>query len=100
VYTHCRPVLALIEVDMYRVDSTRRTAVCGEVLKALGPLDPTIVVEEVEQGGGDISVPRLLEAVKRYGVVILVRVTDESILVTFKKPSSAMAALALDNSEV
>lgn len=67
-----RPVLALIEVDIYQVDPARRSQVRDEVTLSLGPLDPTVVIQEIEEGG-EISVPHLLDALRTYGEVVLVR---------------------------
>lgn len=84
---------------MYRVEPAKRSAVKREVLQSLGPPDPTVVVEE-EGEVPVLSVQNLMEALKEYGEVVLVRVTEESTLVTFKHSPSAMAALALHQQEV
>ena len=65
-------MIALIEVDIYQVDPARRSQVRDEVTLSLGPLDPTVVVQEMEEGG-EISVPHLLESLRTYGEVVLVR---------------------------
>ena len=67
-----RPVLAIFEVDMYRVDSSKRSKVKEETALALGPPDPTIVVEN-EVGGVNIAIQDLLLVLKEYGEVVLVR---------------------------
>ncbi len=64
--------MALIEVDIYRVDASKRGRVRDEVILALGPLDPTVVIQEQDEGG-DVSVTHLLEALRTYGEVVLVR---------------------------
>ena len=68
-----RPVLALLEVDIYKVDSVKRARVRDEVTLALGPLDPTVVIQEWEDGGGEVSITHLLDTLKVYGEVVLVR---------------------------
>ena len=65
-------MFAIIEVDMYRVDTAKRSKVKEDVLLALGPPDPTVVVEEAG-GGRQISVQDLLEVLRGYGEVVLVR---------------------------
>ena len=60
-----------MEVDMYRVDSSKRSKVKEEVTLALGPPNPTVVVEEGE--GPSLSVQDLLESLREYGEVVLVR---------------------------
>lgn len=69
--TH-RPVSALIEVDIYQVDPAHRAKVRDEVTLSLGPLDPTVVIQEME-AGEEISVPSLLDTLRAYGEVVLVR---------------------------
>ena len=66
-----RPVLAVLEVDIYRVDQRKRADVKEEVKMSLGPSDPTIVISE--RGEGEVAIPALLEVVKRFGEVVLVR---------------------------
>lgn len=57
---------------MYRVDSSKRSKVKEEVWQALGPPDPTVAIEEVG-GGGRLAVQDLLEVLREYGEVVLVR---------------------------
>ncbi len=57
---------------MYRVDTAKRSKVKEEVLLALGPPDPTIVIEGAE-GGLDLSVQDVLGVLRQYGEVVLVR---------------------------
>ena len=82
-----RPVVALLEVfltsmkqscdyhmmqvDMYRVDVNKRAAVREEVQLLLGPSDPTVVVREPE--GESVDMTALVESVKKFGEVVLVR---------------------------
>ncbi|CAI7990552.1 Synaptojanin-1, partial [Geodia barretti] len=93
-----RPVVSHLEVDMYRVDRVKRGAVRKEVGLLLGPSDPTIVVSEPE--GDTVDMTALVDSVKKYGEVVLVRATEENILVTFKNSQSAMAATALNGDRV
>ncbi len=67
-----RPVIALLEIDIYKVDPPRRSRVREEVTLALGPLDPTVMVHELEEGK-EVSVQHLLDALRTYGEVVLVR---------------------------
>lgn len=67
-----RPVFAIIEVDVYKVDPSKRAKVKEEVTLALGPPDPTIVIEE-QDGGSYHSVQELLEVLRKFGEVVLVR---------------------------
>ncbi len=92
-------MFAILEVDVYRVEPSKRSEVQKEVLLALGPPDPTVVVEE-EGEVPQLSVQELLTVLKEYGEVVLVRVTEDSTFVTFKTPPSALAALTLNGQKV
>ena len=89
-----RPVVALIEVEIYRVDHNKRARIRDEVATSLGPPDPTVLVQEKEEGAS-VNIPQLLETFRKFGDVVLVRVTDDAILVTFKKSTSAVSATAV-----
>ena len=93
-YLFCRPVVALIEVDIYRVSKEKRSKIRDEVATSLGPPDPTVLVQEKEEGVS-VSIPQLLETFRKFGDVVLVRVTDDAILVTFKKSTSAVTATSV-----
>ena len=73
-----RPVFAIIEVDLYHVQSAKRAAIKQEVLEALGPSDPTIVVEE--KGEPKLTIQHLLDLFKAYGEIVLVRYGTFSLL--------------------
>lgn len=40
-----RPVIAMVDIDIYRVDDERRKQVFMEVIQDLGPPDATVVVQ-------------------------------------------------------
>ena len=65
-------MVALLEVDIYRVDPKRRAEVRKEVILSLGPPDPTIVIAEQEEDMS-VPIPLLLDALRPYGQVVLVR---------------------------
>ena len=65
-------MVALLEVDIYRVDPKKRAEVTKEVILSLGPPDPTIVIAEQEEGVS-VPIPLLLDALRPYGQVVLVR---------------------------
>ena len=89
-----RPVVALIEVEVYRVQKDKRARIRDEVAASLGPPDPTVLVQEKEDGAS-VNIPQLLETFRKFGDVVLVRVTDDAVLVTFKKSTSAVSATAV-----
>ncbi len=72
LYSHSRPVVAVLEVGMYRVDERKRSCVREEVGLALGPSDPTISIQERDDEI-TIEVPQLLDSLKPFGEVVLVR---------------------------
>ena len=86
--------MAIIEVEVYRVSHEKRARVRDEVASSLGPPDPTVLVQEREEGAS-VNIPQLLETFRKFGDVVLVRVTDDAILVTFKKSTSAVSATAV-----
>ncbi len=65
-------MIALLEVDIYKVDPPRRSRVREEVVLASGPLNPTVMVHELEEGK-EVSVQHLLDSLRTYGEVVLVR---------------------------
>ena len=65
-------MLAIIEVDIYRVDPVKRSKVREEVCLALGPPDPTVVIEE-EVEGSRLSVQDIIDLMKVFGEIVLVR---------------------------
>ncbi len=57
---------------MHRVDERRRSAVREEVNLALGPPDPTVAIQERDEEV-TIGVVQLLDSLKPFGEVVLVR---------------------------
>lgn len=57
------------------MDWEKQSHVHDNVMKAMGPADPTVVVtsDDVEDGDARIDVSELLGAVEPYGTVVLVR---------------------------
>ena len=86
--------MAVIEIDVYRVDTKKRARIRDEVATCLGPPDPTVLVQEKEEGAS-VCIPQLLETFRKFGDVVLVRVTDDAIMVTFKKSTSAVSATSV-----
>ena len=66
-----RPVVALIEIEIQDVDWAKQRQVHSDVMRSMGPADPTIVVSS--GGGGLVDVADLLEAVEPFGNAVLVR---------------------------
>ena len=53
------------------MNEAKRTAVREEVALLLGPSDPTVVVSEPE--GENVDMTALVDSMKRFGEVVLVR---------------------------
>ena len=68
-------MVALIEIEIQKVDWGEQSRVHDIVMKAMGPADPTIVVtsDDVDDEDAGVDVSELLDAVEPYGTVVLVR---------------------------
>lgn len=95
-----RPVIAIIDVDVYQVDEDRRNIVFTEVIQDLGPPDATIIihVDNITSGEEDSSIfddnfmMALLQELSQIGEVILVRFVEETMWVTFRDGQCALVA--------
>lgn len=95
-----RPVIAIIDIDVYQVDESRRDCVFMEVIQDLGPPDATIIVHvnNPQPNDDDSSVfddnfmMVLLQELSQIGEVILVRFVDETMWVTFRDGQCALVA--------
>ncbi|KAJ1520146.1 hypothetical protein ONE63_004363 [Megalurothrips usitatus] len=96
-----RPVIAIVDVDIYRVDEERRKRVFMEVIQDLGPPDATVVVQVVDAGEDSSAIfdddfmTALLQELAQIGEVILVRFVEETMWVTFRDGQSALAAIKI-----
>ena len=72
------PVIAEIEIEVQKVDEKKVAKVHEEIMRSLGPGNPTIVVEPDESVGElpddyEIDVDNCLELFEQCGEIILVR---------------------------
>lgn len=94
-----RPVIAILEVDIRRVDVQRRDQVFENVLQTVGPLDGTIVLKmrddqyDISSVFDDNFMTELLQKLSTFGDVILVRFVENVMWVTFKDGASALEAV-------
>ncbi|XP_062512889.1 synaptojanin-1-like isoform X2 [Corticium candelabrum] len=98
-----RPVVAIIEIEIEQVDSVKRQLVSDEVSLMMGPSDPTIVIQgQNDKLDEDESLdPVVLMAMfQSFGEVLMMRLLESKILITFKDARSAVASLELDGKEV
>ncbi len=68
-----RPVLALIEIDNYRVNEQERAVCLRETLHELGPPDATIIVKPDNEDTNIIDNTKLVTVLQQYGRIVLVR---------------------------
>ncbi|XP_012277310.1 synaptojanin-1 [Orussus abietinus] len=101
-----RPVIAIIDIDVHRVDPEKRELAFREVIEDLGPLDGTIVVKAVEENEDidsifdDSFMIALLQDLAHIGEVILVRFVGETIWITFRDGQCALAAARKGSTQV
>ncbi|XP_007484876.2 synaptojanin-2 isoform X2 [Monodelphis domestica] len=101
-----RPVLAVVEVEVQEVDVDARERVFQEVSSFQGPLDATVVVnlqsptlEEKNEFPEDLRA-ELMQTLGNYGTIILVRINQGQMLVTFADSRSALNVLDVDGMKV
>uniref|UniRef100_A0A8C5KMJ8 Synaptojanin-2 n=1 Tax=Jaculus jaculus TaxID=51337 RepID=A0A8C5KMJ8_JACJA len=101
-----RPVLAIVEVEVQEVDVGARERVFQEVSSVQGPLDATVVVnlqsptvEEKNEFPEDLRT-ELMQTLGNYGTIILVRINQGQMLVTFADSHSALNVLDVDGMKV
>ncbi|XP_052025184.1 synaptojanin-2 isoform X2 [Apodemus sylvaticus] len=101
-----RPVLAIVEVEVQEVDVGARERVFQEVSSVQGPLDATVVVnlqsptlQEKNEFPEDLRT-ELMQTLGNYGTIILVRINQGQMLVTFADSHSALSVLDVDGMKV
>ncbi|XP_070275174.1 synaptojanin-2 [Myotis yumanensis] len=101
-----RPVLAIVEVEVQEVDVGARERVFQEVSSFQGPLDATVVVnlqsptsEEKDEFPEDVRT-ELMQTLENYGTIVLVRINQGQMLVTFADSHSALSVLDVDGMKV
>ncbi|XP_054426136.1 synaptojanin-2 isoform X1 [Pteronotus mesoamericanus] len=101
-----RPVLAIVEVEVQEVDVGAREKVFQEVSSFQGPLDATVVVnlqsptlEEQNEFPEDVRT-ELMQTLGNYGTIVLVRINQGQMLVTFADSHSALSVLDVDGMKV
>ena len=95
-----RPVRALIEAEVLKVDTARRDEVLREALEEFGPQDGTVVVTDSCGGIDGLSASVVSELLKALaaeaGPVILARFGEQSFNVIFSQGKYALRALPFD----
>ncbi|XP_075710644.1 synaptojanin-1 isoform X3 [Rhinoderma darwinii] len=100
-----RPVVALIDIDIFETEAEERQKIYKEVVATQGPPDGTVMVSihstsPQDNYFDDNLIDELLQQFSGYGEVILIRFVEDKMWVTFLEGSVALAALNLDGVEV
>ncbi|XP_036059860.1 synaptojanin-1 isoform X2 [Onychomys torridus] len=99
-----RPVVALIDIDIFEVEAEKRQNVYKEVIAVQGPPDGTVLVSIRSSAQGnaffdDALIDELLQQFAHFGEVTLIRFVEDKMWVTFLEGSSALSVLSLNGKE-
>lgn len=67
-----RPVVALIEIEIQSLDKEKEAAVHDDVMRSMGPADPTVIISSLNSGD-EINTEALLSELEGIGNTVLVR---------------------------
>ncbi|NWV11304.1 SYNJ1 protein, partial [Ptilonorhynchus violaceus] len=100
-----RPVVALIDIDIFEIEAEERQQVYKEVIAMQGPPDGTVMVSirgssAEENYFDDNLIDDLLQKFASYGEVILIRFVEDKMWVTFLEGSSALNVMNLNGIEL
>ncbi|XP_062906543.1 synaptojanin-1 isoform X3 [Mobula hypostoma] len=100
-----RPVVAIIDIDIFDIDPDARQRVYKDVIALQGPPDGTVVMSLTSSSSDqnyfdDNLIDHLLQQFAAYGDVILIRFVEDKMWVTFLEGSSALAVQKLSGTEV
>ncbi|XP_069492447.1 synaptojanin-1 [Ambystoma mexicanum] len=100
-----RPVVALIDVDIFEVEPEERHNIYKDVIGTQGPPDGTIMVSlqsstTEDNYFDDNLIDELLIQFASYGEVILIRFVEDKMWVTFLEGGSALNVLSISGHEV
>uniref|UniRef100_A0A8C6Q9N2 Synaptojanin-1 n=1 Tax=Nannospalax galili TaxID=1026970 RepID=A0A8C6Q9N2_NANGA len=100
-----RPVVALIDIDIFEVEAEERQNIYKEVIAVQGPPDGTVLVSikssaQENNFFDDALIDELLQQFAHFGEVILIRFVEDKMWVTFLEGSSALNALSLNGKEL
>ncbi|NXJ10927.1 SYNJ1 protein, partial [Odontophorus gujanensis] len=100
-----RPVVALIDIDIFEIEAEERQKVYKEVIATQGPPDGTVMVSiksssAEENYFEDNLIDDLLQKFASYGEVILIRFVADKMWVTFLEGSSALNVMNLNGTEI
>lgn len=91
-----RPVIALIDIDVFRTQEPLLARAWHDVIQDRGPPDATVVIHVLGDDPysvfDDNFMMQLLQELSQIGEVILVRFVDDTMWVTFRDGQCALAA--------
>lgn len=94
-----RPVIAILGIDICKLDEGKRDVIFKKVLENVGPLDGTVILKMVNENVdiaaaiNDDFMADLLSKLSVFGTIILVRFVENMMWVTFKDGKSALNAV-------
>lgn len=99
-----RPVIAIIDVDIFRVNDDMRKQVFTQVVQDLGPPDSTVVMKVVGDDAyyvfDETFMFALLQELCLFGEVTLIRFVDDTMWATFRDGQSALSAAKKGTTQV
>lgn len=102
-----RPVIAIIDVEVRRMNEDKRQQVFYEVIADMGPPDGTIIIhcENLPQNDytsvfEDNIVMTILEDFAQFGETILVRFVADTMWITFRDGQAVLEALKKTNGRI
>lgn len=103
-----RPVIAIVDINLFQVDESQRSVVFKEVIQDLGPPDATIIVhnDSTQSNEDDSAVfdnnfmMALLQELSQIGEVILVRFVEDTMWVTFRDGQCALVAVKKGKTQI
>ncbi|XP_023247557.1 synaptojanin-1 isoform X2 [Copidosoma floridanum] len=96
-----RPVIAVIDVNIYCIDEKKREIAYKNVVQDLGPSDGTVIISDNENSSRAENIfdenfmNALVQNLSKIGKVILIRFVEGDIWVTFKDGQEALAAVKI-----
>lgn len=103
-----RPVIAIVDINVFQVDESQRSVVFKEVVQDLGPPDATIIVhnDSTQSNEDEVTVfdnsfmMALLQELSQIGEVILVRFVEDTMWVTFRDGQCALVAVKKGKTQI
>lgn len=98
-----RPVIAVIDIEIEQSTANKLAMVHDQVLKAQGPTDSTVIIRlstEDDLQAIDIVLDDVINMLDEIGRIVLVRMVNDEIHVTYRKGLHALHALKLNGNTI